>query len=736
MNALSHKSIENNIEKFVPETITPPNSDSSLSKKGKTPPVKQAKRDKKSSELWRNKAIQKSAKIIAQTKTIAVIRKNAKSYKKQNKDLIVQFENLTLDLDQAKKNYEKKQEELLLSKTETINLNIQLEKAIEELNEFNKRIESFSYIQTNLQTQITGINTQVDNYNLEKLTAPKSTKGIEISKEIKEKIIALRKEVVSTEATFISEVRALKKQASQNLTLLKNSICDKLSNFYQHSIDYANEKIKELTKSQDNIKNQLESTNDRFKNKKNRQGNFRANERAQNYSYSGAAIRLTLLLITCAAISIRAAAKVMGVHSAFFDIPVPSYTIISEWAKKVGFYVYYLPKDKSVERIWIVDFSIQIGQDKLMLVLGIDTSKIRNYRKYMKGKITGEKNKLKICFQDVEVLHMVVLKSTVYEITLKELEAVTKKCGLPLFILSDEGSDLAKGVRIFIENNPGIKHLHDISHKLSNILKSILEKNVKWKEFCEVVTHIKQKLKLSDIAEICPPKFRQKVRYLNVRDPIAWAVIMLNMDLKNLSAQQKIKFNEYVKKPLKPFKEDILQWKAYVDFITFVETEIKHNGLTRGNEFEEIKSTSEILANYLKDQGISKTGILYDQIFEFVKSQEAKLSLGESMIASSDIIESMFGKWKSMVSEDSMAGITDMILLLPLLTVKLTDKLVIKALEDTPIKKIENWKKENLGTTMYAKRRAILHKKTSAKKDKKLGGEYSKKIKKSRLVFP
>lgn len=729
MKTLSHKSTENSIKKSAAETIASHNSESSPLKKGNTSPAKQAKRYKKSSELWRNKAVQKSSKIVAQTKTIAEIRKEIERHKKQNKELVVLFEKSTTDLDHSIKEYGKKHKKLLLAETEIININIKLKKAIEELNEVNNRMESFSYSQTNLQTQISDMNAQIDDYNFEKLAAPESTLKIKISRKIKEKILTIEKEVRCAEVRLKTEIRELKKRADQNLTLLNNSICKNLSNLYQQSIDYAKEKIKQLTKNHDNIKHQLKSTNDRFKNKKKRQGDFRSNERAVNYSYSAALIRLALLLVIAGSISIRAAAKAMGINSIFFDFPTPCYTIISEWAKKIGLYIYNLPKDKSIDRLWIVDFSIQIGQDKLMLVLGVDTSKIKNYKKYIKdGK--GKKNRLKISFKDVEVLHMVVLKSTMYEITLKELEEVVNKCGLPSFILSDEGSDLAKGIRIFIENNPGIEHLHDISHKLSNILKSVLEKNIRWKEFCEVVTHIKQKLKLSDIAEICPPKFRQKVRYLNVRDPIEWAVIMLNMNLKNSTSHQKIKFNEYVKDPLEPFREDIMQWKEYADFITFVETEIKHNGLTCGNKFKKIQSTSEILANHLKDQGISKTEILYDPILEFVKSQEAKLSLGESMIASSDIIESMFGKWKSMVSEDSMAGITDMILLLPLLTVNLADGLVIKALEATPIQKIENWNKENLGTTMYAKRREILYKKTSKEEDKKMGGNTLRKLEK------
>ena len=127
------------------------------------------------------------------------------------------------------------------------------------------------------------------------------------------------------------------------------------------------------------------------------------------------------------------------------DTPTPSYTIIGEWAKKVGLYVYNQPKNKNIERIWIIDFSIQFGQDKLMLVLGVDISKIKNWKKYRKGK-KGKKNKLKIGFKDIEVLHMKVVKSTAYQTTLGELKEIVKKCGLPSFILSDEGSDLAKGL--------------------------------------------------------------------------------------------------------------------------------------------------------------------------------------------------------------------------------------------------------------------------------------------------
>ena len=271
----------------------------------------------------------------------------------------------------------------------------------------------------------------------------------------------------------------------------------------------------------------------------------------------------------------------MKVNSLFFDTPSPSHTVINDWSKKVGFFVYHQPKDKTIESLWIIDFSIQIGKNKLMLVLRIDLNKIKNWKQH-KNSTKGKKQQLQICFKDVEVIHMKILENTAYEFTLSELEQIVEKCGLPLFILSDEGSDLAKGIRIFIEKNPGIEHLNDISHKISNILKAELEDDIKWKEFCQVITKMKQRMPNTIIAYMCPPKLRQKMRFLNIRNPIEFAYKMLNLNINSLPKNERKDFITYIKTPLEAFKDEIIQWNEVTSFITEVETEIKHNGMTRG----------------------------------------------------------------------------------------------------------------------------------------------------------
>jgi hypothetical protein len=606
------------------------------------------------------------------------------------------------ELEQLKQKYSdevlrvsNEQKKRLLAETKALDTHHKLEQVTKELEEAYRQIDLLSTLQTEFEDNIENLDKKIDKYNFDELKNPESDLTIDMSKNIVEDLLRLQEDYLKSETQLEIQKDVYIKQINQSTTLFGS-----LPKLFQQIVGRTYQKFEQLKKVQENLKNRLKSTYERFENKKNRQGAFKEHERPKNYSFSVSLIKWALILITSSAISIRAAAKVMKINSIFVDLPTPSYTIIDEWCKKIGFYIYNLPKDKNIERIWIVDFSIQFGEDKLMLVLGIDIEKINFLKK--------NKKSLKIGFQDVELLHMVPMKSTAYENTLQELENITERCGLPTFVVSDEGSDLAKGIRIFIENNPGIKHLHDISHKLSNILKAELEKNEKWHEFCRIVTNIKQKLKLSNIAEICPPKFRQKVRFLNVRDPLEWALTVLNLDIECFNPDQKINFITYIKDPLKRLKKEIIEWNEYSNFITIVETEIKHHGLTRGDK-KQIESTSKVLSNWLANQIKPKNLKLYNRILKFVEEEEAKLSPGQTVICSSDIVESMFGKWKSMSHEDSMAGITDVILLLPLLTVELTDELILKALEDTPIQKINNWKEENFGKTMYAKRRAILH---------------------------
>jgi hypothetical protein len=88
--------------------------------------------------------------------------------------------------------------------------------------------------------------------------------------------------------------------------------------------------------------------------------------------------------------------------------------------------------------------------------------------------------------------------------------------------------------------------------------------------------------------------------------------------------------------------------------------------------------------------------------------EELQLKEGETILASTDILESYFGLWKYMAPDDALCGVTSIVLGLPVYSKRLTDDLIKDALESVDWNEPNEWAKKNLGPSMFAKRIATL----------------------------
>ena len=79
----------------------------------------------------------------------------------------------------------------------------------------------------------------------------------------------------------------------------------------------------------------------------------------------------------------------------------------------------------------------------------------------------------------------------------------------------------------------------------------------------------------------------------------------------------------------------------------------------------------------------------------------------EKLLCCSDIIESSFGRYKNELSKNPMNGITDLVLIIPALTLNLTDSAVKAAIANCKVKDIEVWEKNNLCNSLLAKRNMV-----------------------------
>ena len=82
-----------------------------------------------------------------------------------------------------------------------------------------------------------------------------------------------------------------------------------------------------------------------------------------------------------------------------------------------------------------------------------------------------------------------------------------------------------------------------------------------------------------------------------------------------------------------------------------------------------------------------------------------------TILCSSDILESCFGKYKSIVKANKTVGITDLCLCISCLMGENDAEQTMKSMAKIKIVNIKDWKEKNIGETLFQKRNK-LYKKT------------------------
>jgi len=206
---------------------------------------------------------------------------------------------------------------------------------------------------------------------------------------------------------------------------------------------------------------------------------------------------------------------------------------------------------------------------------------------------------------------------------------------------------------------------------------------------------------------IAPRKPREKSRWLNLDQDLEWAENILENKPKprpgRLTNRQK-KFRELYGW-LDEFKEDIEEWREFLDIIIIAQKEVKWNGLN--------KQTAEKFAKSVKNIGTNnkKSKRLKDKLFSFFEEEVKQFPKKEiTLLGTSDIIESIFGKYKIFSAKTPIKEISKSILTIPILTSEVTAKEVKKAMETITSEKLSEWARENIGESIFSKRKQIFYK--------------------------
>jgi hypothetical protein len=178
------------------------------------------------------------------------------------------------------------------------------------------------------------------------------------------------------------------------------------------------------------------------------------------------------------------------------------------WVLRMGLAALLRPKEIADDWVWMIDHSIQIGQCKCLVILGIRLSALPLGRP--------------LAHADMELIGLVPMTSSTKGTVAERLKEAVDQTGVPRAILDDHGADLHGGVEIFRQTHPETSELYDIKHKAACLLKARLEGNERWKSYSSQLGQTKFAVQQTELAFLAPPSQRSKARFMNVGESVKW----------------------------------------------------------------------------------------------------------------------------------------------------------------------------------------------------------------------
>lgn len=379
------------------------------------------------------------------------------------------------------------------------------------------------------------------------------------------------------------------------------------------------------------------------------------------------------------------------------EVTTPSFSSVRNWLGRIGLYELQREKEYRTDWVFIIDLTVELGKQKRLVILGVS-------QQYLESAIFPSKQGLK--HRDVQVLALEIMDSTRGELIEQKLCELTTIVGCPVQIIADHGSDLEKGIKLYTQRYPTVVYTYDVTHAMALLLKHELGKSERYQSFIQKCNQCRHQLQQTELSFISPPSQRSQCRYFNIEKLINWAEKLLNCPIETLfklapNSDPEILNQKLIIKFgwLKHYQEDIWIWGQMVMMTRTLETQLKQNGINQESLAEfELKNNSKFLHTTLAFQ---------QNIWEYITNEIEQIPKRKTFLATSDIIESIFGKYKHFSSRCPLKQIVQMILSISLCTMNLATSVVKQALENVRYIDLLDWSSQVFGQSMLSKRKIV-----------------------------
>jgi hypothetical protein len=409
------------------------------------------------------------------------------------------------------------------------------------------------------------------------------------------------------------------------------------------------------------------------------------------HQFGAGLIALFVDLVLKAATSQRAAAAVLELVAPYVPgVPrVPCANAGRLWLMRLGLFELLRKKEAAKDWVWIMDHTVQLGPHKCLVIVGVRLSAWR-------------RKKTPLEHEDLSLLSLVPMEQSTAVAVAEQLEATRKAMGVaPVAVLSDEGAELKSGMALFRQQSPAarrVPHVLDIKHKVAILLKRELEDDATWQSFVTRSNRTKLQTTLTELAFLVPPSLRTKARYMNLDTLVEWggrALAYLDdprdlpgqtVDRKRL--QQKLGW-------LAEYRAALAAWAELLAVAKRTVSYVRRKGYHR--------QAAKQLKKHLLPLARTRAGIrLQAEILEFIMEQSRSVKKGWHILGSSEVLESLLGKYKRIQGTHSKGGMTGSLLNIGAAVLRKTSDIIHKALTSVPVAAVGKWIRENLGLTIPA----------------------------------
>ena len=369
---------------------------------------------------------------------------------------------------------------------------------------------------------------------------------------------------------------------------------------------------------------------------------------------------------------------------------IPAASSVRWWLQRLGLYALREPLPKAGDWVLLIDHSVQIGTTKACVILGIRLCDIPYPQRALR-------------FEDMHVIAVIPVEQSTGEIVDAQLEQATLRIGIPRQIVSDGGSDVKKGAALFAGRHPETAVTYDAAHHGAIVLKRRFEDDPQWSEYIGRLGQVKSRIRQTIDAFLASPSLRPKARYMNLESLLKWSrriLELLDRDTSGSSSRAS-KRAELRYGWLRDYRVSIEKWSRWEATVRASVSYVRTRGLSVDSESGLREHLSEVPPELYDETLATELGT-------FVRESSAAAGPGECLVGSTEVLESLFGKWKTLERQESQSGITGLILSLGALLGAWPLSRIQTALEATPVKHVVSWCQDNLPSSVQSQRRITL----------------------------